>query len=156
MAMAADPYARGLFAANPYARSTAVAGRLVTVLDAHLCGRGLQLIKPISRALRRYDVHELILTDDPAAKPGGVVQRVWYAGFFEVRVGGMALVGAAVTVGGKLLGMVAGFDETHMPNHLNIVVGTTAPATGMQLGLALGDRVTLAGRGPESKAGSDE
>ncbi len=150
-----DPYSRGLFANNPYASSAPVEGKLVTVLDANLAGRGLQLIKPISRALRRYDVHELILTDEATAEPGGCVQQVWYAGFFEVQVGGMALVGSPVMVGQREIGVLAGFDETHMPNHLNIIIRTDRPATGAALDLVLGDWVVIAGRAVQSEPGSD-
>lgn len=147
-----DPYGRGLFSRDPYAASSLLSGRLVTVLDGHLTGRALELIKPPSRALRRFDVHELILTDQPDAGPGTVVQQVWYAGFFEITQGGMAISGATVSVGAIELGVLVGFDETHMPNHLNIVIRTDRPATGLALGLRLEDAVTIAGR-PQSPNG---
>lgn len=148
-----DPYTRGLFTRDPYAASTPITGRLVTVLDGHLTGRGLQLIKPPSRALSRHDVHELILTDQPDAAPGAVVERVWYAGFFEVTQSGMAISGATVWVGDVELGILVGFDETHMPNHCNIIIRTDRPATGLELGLHLEDTVTIAGRSPKSPNG---
>lgn len=147
---ATDPYTRKLFDQNPYAESAPVSGRLVTVLHASVQGRGLQLINPISRALRQHDVHELIITDEEQAGPGARVERVWYAGFFEVEAGGMAIVGAPVTIGGRPLGELVGFDETHMPNHLNIVLRATSPATGLELGLRLGDSITIAGRSRSS------
>lgn len=143
--VATDPYARKLFDQNPYAESTPVRGRLVTVLHASVQGRNLQLINPISRALRQHDVHELIITDEKAG-PGSQVGRVWYAGFFEVEVGGMAIVGAPVTVGDRIIGELIGFDETHMPNHLNIVLRSDSPATGLELGLRLENPITFAGR----------
>ena len=34
------------------------------------------------------------------------------------------MVGDKVSVDGRHLGALAGFDETHMPNHMNIVVRT--------------------------------
>ncbi len=33
-------------------------------------------------------------------------------------------MGDKVSVGAKPLGVLAGYDETHMPNHMNIVVKT--------------------------------
>lgn len=140
-----DPYARSLFEKNPYYRATPIQGRLVVVLDGHLTGRGLSLIKPPSRALQQHEIHELILTNEEAV-PGATVQEVWYAGFFEVLAGGMAIVGSQVAVDGKEIGVLAGFDETHLPNHLNIIIKTSRPATGAEANLALGGTVTFAGR----------
>ncbi|HEY3367348.1 MAG TPA: hypothetical protein VGK74_20005 [Symbiobacteriaceae bacterium] len=145
MATTHDPYARKLFDKDPYFSSTPVVGRLVVVLDGHIPERGLILIKPPSRAVQKHEVHELILTDEDAV-PGSTVQRVWYTGFFEVLEGGMAIVGSSVTVGGREIGVLAGFDETHLPNHLNIVIKTASPATGADMHLALGAAVTFAGR----------
>ena len=39
------------------------------------------------------------------------------------------------------IGEIIGFDETHEPNHLNIILGVTARATGPQLQIALGSRL---------------
>ena len=141
-----DPYARSLFEKSPYHKATPIQGKLVVVLDGHLTGRGLNLIKPPSRAVLKHEVHELILTDEETAVPGGTVERVWYVGFFEVLDGGMAIVGSPVTVGGVEIGTLAGFDETHLPNHLNIIIKTARPVTGADLDLALGAEVTFAGR----------
>lgn len=141
-----DPYARSLFEKSPYHSATPIQGKLVVVLDGHLTGRGLNLIKPPSRAVQKHEIHELILTDEETAIPGGVVERVWYAGFFEVLEGGMAIVGSPVTVDGIEIGTLAGFDETHLPNHLNIIVKSARPATGAELKLSLGAAVTFAGR----------
>lgn len=138
-----DPYKSGLFTANPYAKSRAVEGVLVTVLDAKLDSRQLDLIAPISRALKQGEIHELIITPEAGAAPGGRVARVAYLGFFEVTQGGMAVVGVEVRIGGRPLGVLAGFDETHYPNHLNIVLKGGPYATGLDLGLALHDPVTF-------------
>ena len=39
------------------------------------------------------------------------------------------------------VGTVIGFDETHLPNHLNIVIYTVSLVTGRDLGAQLGDEV---------------
>lgn len=141
-----DPYARSLFEKSPYHSATPINGKLVVVLDGHLTGRGLNLIKPPSRAVQKHEVHELILTSEESAVPGGVVEEVWYAGFFEVTESGMAIIGSPVTVDGVEIGVLAGFDETHLPNHLNIIIKTARPATGAEMNLKLGAAVTFAGR----------
>jgi len=91
-----------------------------------------------------------LFTSDPYADPGSVVQRVWYVGFFEVARSGMPISGSSVRIGQVDLGVLVGFDETHMPNHLNIIIRTDRPATGLALGPHLEDAVTIAGRSPNA------
>ena len=55
--------------------------------------------------------------------------------------GGCILVGETLLVDSKPIGEIIGFDETHEPNHLNIILGVTARATGPQLQIALGSRL---------------
>ena len=45
-----------------------------------------------------------------------------------------------------LIGTVVGFDESHAPNHFNIVVQAARSQTGRELGLRLGDRFVVVGR----------
>jgi uncharacterized protein YuzE len=68
---------------------------------------------------------------------------VAYIGFFEVEEGGIILVNDRVTVEGQEVGQVVGFDFTHAPNHLNILIRTEAPVTGAELGLKPGGRVVF-------------
>lgn len=136
--MGIDPYKAGMFARNPYALKTDVGGRLVVVLDGKLEGRGLQLINPISRAVARYQVHELMLTDEDSAGPGAEVNAIAYLGFVEIDRGGVLVAGDQVWVGQRLVGELAGFDETHMPNHLNIVIRSKGRQSGWEQGIPLG------------------
>ncbi|MCL4426519.1 MAG: hypothetical protein M1299_08415 [Firmicutes bacterium] len=135
-----DPYSARLFDKNPFAKRREIRGQLVVVLDGRLEGRNLQLIVPLSRALLQGDIHELISTDQVAG-PGQEVARVSYLGFFEVSQGGVVVVGDKLAVAGQMLGTVAGFDITHLPNHLNIVINRDDRATGLELGLGLGDEL---------------
>jgi len=138
-----DPYQAGLFNTNPYAEKRPCSGRLVAVLDGRMEKRGLQLIIQSSRVVRAGEIHELIMTDEDAAAPGGEVNRIAYLGFFEVARGTVVLAGDRLSIGGKDLGVVAGFDETHMPNHLNVIVKSGQRLTGAELGLALEDEVLI-------------
>lgn len=136
--MTADPYAGGKFAASPYAAKTDVAGALVAVLRGAMADRGLELIKPISRCVRRGEIHELILTDEDA-RPGGRADRIAYLGFAEIAAAGVLVSGDAVHLDGRLIGILAGFDETHAPNHLNIVIKASGElADGVGQGARLG------------------
>jgi len=141
--MGTDPYAAGKFAANPYAKKSVVQGPLVVVLQGRMEDRGLALITPISRCLRRHDVHELILTDESEANPGRKVNRIAYLGFFSVEQGGVLVSGDSVLLDGRPVGVLAGFDETHMPNHLNIVIRTDRLLTGVELEAPLGATVSF-------------
>ena len=138
MSTTVDPYASGKITVNPYAKKRDVIGPLVVVLDGKLENRDLALIAPMSRCLCRGQVHELILTDEASAKPGARVQQIAYLGFFAVDQEGVIVAGDEVLVDGKCVGHLAGFDETHMPNHLNIVIRTDKRMTGVELESELG------------------
>lgn len=115
-------------------------GHLVAVMRLEVADRGLSLAPQVSRCLRRHDIHELISTCEAGA-PGGRIGQTAYLGFVELSRGGVLMAGDRLLWGEAVLGEVLGFDETHMPNHINIVVRTAQPLTGAQRGLRLGDRV---------------
>lgn len=126
---------------STYAANRPVEGEVVTVLDSTHEARGLKLIATYSRALKRGSIHELIATDEREQLPGGAANRIAYLAFFEVTRGGCVIVGETLFADGKPIGEIIGFDETHEPNHLNIILGVNERATGAQLGLALGSKL---------------
>lgn len=138
-----DPYGAGKFRSNPYAEKKDVDGSLVVILDGRMDDRGLELITPISRCLRTHDVHELIMTDEAGARPGEKVNKIAYLGFLEVASGGVIVSGDKVLLEEKCIGTLVGYDETHMPNHLNIVIQTDKLLTGIELGVGLGNKITF-------------
>ncbi|WP_366924765.1 hypothetical protein MFMK1_001760 [Metallumcola ferriviriculae] len=133
-----DPYKAGMFEKNPYAKKRDILGSLIVVLDGRLDERGLQLIAPISRALLAGEIHELILTDEEGAGPNKKVNKIAYLGFFEVSQSGVMVTGDDIYVARQKIGRVAGFDITHMPNHLNIVIYSDERTSGLEKGLELG------------------
>lgn len=137
-----DPYKTGMFKTNPYAKKKPLQGNLVVVLDGEYEERGLKLIAQPSRCLIADEVHEMILTDENS-KPGDTVNRIAYLGFFAVKESTVIVVGDELKVGGKTIGHIAGFDETHMPNHYNIVINTDKRISGKDRNLDLGDEVTI-------------
>ncbi len=138
-----DPYEKGMFKQNPYAVKRDCLGKLVVVLDGKITDRGLQLITPISRALSVGDIHELIVTDEDTAGPGREVNAIAYVGFFEVLQGTVIVTGDEIKIGKLTIGKIAGFDETHMPNHLNIVIKSEKRRTGVEMGLELEEIVLI-------------
>ncbi|SDD38968.1 DUF6917 domain-containing protein [Sporomusa acidovorans] len=137
-----DPYARNMFGTfNPYYAKQPVIGRLVVVLDGTYENRGMELIKPPSRALRQTEIHELIITNEDT-QPGSKVNSIAYIGFFEVVQGGVIIVGDQVKIDGKRIGKIAGYDETHMLNHLNIVMNGNK-ISGKDFHLSVADEVVI-------------
>jgi len=114
----------------------------VAVLRGQLDDRGLELIRPSSRALLRGEIHELLVTVETGAGPGSRVDSVGYLAFFEVERGGVAVVGDGVGWGNTSWTLV-GFDLTHAPNHLNLVVQGGSRLSGEELGMAVGDPVWI-------------
>jgi hypothetical protein len=133
-----DPHLeRGLDTESPYVSKRPVEGQVVCVLDAWSERRGMKLEPHSSRAVTAGEIHELAVTDDPAARPEARVDRVAYVGFVEIVRGGVILVGDRVTLGQRELGKVVGFNCTHFPNHMNILVRSVQWQTGRGLGVAL-------------------
>jgi len=139
--MGIDPYKSGMLQKSPYAGKIAVTGKIVAILDFATDRRGLHLISQPSRAVKAGEVHELVMTDEAEAGPDKEVNDVAYLAFIEIRNAGVLLKGDTVEKNGQVIGELAGFDETHMPNHQNIVIRGPAKATGVQLGLQLGDEI---------------
>jgi len=127
------------------AKRREVNGEMVVVLGSKRDRRGLSLVIPISRALLRNEIHELILTDEQEAGPGKKVDRIAYIGFFEVKLGGIVVIGDKVFTKDKAIAEIAGFDETHMPNHLNIILKANKRLSGLELNLSPADMLTIKG-----------
>ena len=140
--MAVDPFLTDWGRVRPDYPRSAIEGRFVGVMRLKVEDRGFELIPQGSRCIRRWDVHELIVTDEAAA-PSKRVGRCAYLGFVEFASGGVVLQGDEVRIGDALIGHVAGFDETHLPNHLNIVLKGSAFASGVERGFSLGDLITV-------------
>lgn len=143
--MSPDPYINNLLDTRyPCAEKSPVLGRLVCILDARAAQRGLELSPFPSRAVQQNEIHELILTAETEAAPGKKVNRIAYLAYFEVLQGGVLWQGDEVYIAGEKMGSLAGYDMTHSPNHLNIILTTEQePLTGLQAGLHPGDEISF-------------
>ncbi|MFD3998159.1 DUF6917 domain-containing protein [Streptomyces sp. NPDC058548] len=113
-------------------------GRWVAVMEHRRLSRGMKLERWQTRVVAAGSVHELMTT--PAPPPAGRdrVDEVSYLGFAEF-AGGLLAVGDAVhEEDGTLLGHVLGFDDTHLPNHMNVILLSRDRRTGRQRGLPPG------------------
>jgi hypothetical protein len=108
---------------NIYGDKRLVEGKTIALLHIIFEDRGLKLIEAKSRAVKINEIHELMITDEDAM-PGREAERVRVIGFFEITRSGLIVVSDEVWIEDKFLGKLVGYDMTHMPNHMNIVVKT--------------------------------
>ncbi len=141
----ADPYERKLVNRSFYHAKAEIRLRVVTVLQGLLENRGLELIKPISRAFPKGTVIELIGTDEQDAAPGGHVEKIAYVAFAELLDSGVLLSGDEIRFGDSVIGVIAGYDDTHMPNHQNTVITMPVRRSGKDLGLRPGSELHIKG-----------
>lgn len=113
-----------------------VVGTLVKVLLHTRTERGMRLEPYASRCVRRGEVHELVVTDQRDSMAGARIDRVGFLGFVEIEAAGVLDRGDALSVAGRPVGTVLGFDACHFPNHYNILVRAPELVSGGDLGLA--------------------
>jgi len=126
-------------AGSHYVARRPAQGHVVALMDGGVERRGFQLVGYPTRGLRAGELHELIVTDEPGLGTDARIDRVAYQGFVEITQAGIAVRGDRLIVGGQEVGVLVGFDECHMPNHLNIIVYNADWRGGRSRGLALGD-----------------
>lgn len=141
-----DPYRNKLLSRAPVRKKASIEGKVVAVLDTKIDNRELNAEMYLSRCLLQNEIHEFILTDEKGASPGKKVNRIAYLCFAEITKGGVVLVGDEITIRGKRIGEVAGFDATHMPNHINVIIHCEKRVTGIDLGLEPGEKIEIKGK----------
>lgn len=141
----ADPYERKLVNLNFYHSKIEMKGKIVAVLDGLLENRELQLITVPSRVFSAGTIIELIGTDEQNTFPGGTVNKIAYLAFVELSNGGVLLNGDPLIWNEQLIGSIAGYDDTHMPNHQNTIVAMNVRRSGAQLGFGINDEITIQG-----------
>ncbi len=120
----AAPYDFRRITPSVYGDKRPVEGVVVAPLHVKFEDRGLEFIQTKSRTVKLNEINELMITDEQDAAPEGGAGRVRAIAFFEITKSGLIVVGDEVTIEGKKLGPLAGYDVTHMPNHINVVVKT--------------------------------
>ena len=140
--MSKEPYKAGIIKNNIFVEKRDIVGRIVALIDLALDSRSLELIIPRSRVILASEIHELLLTDEEDAGPGETVNHVLVIGFFEIEIGGVMVVGDKVRIGNELIGEIAGFDMTHMPNHMNVVLKSSRFS---RSGAKMGERIFISG-----------
>ncbi|MEK6885099.1 MAG: hypothetical protein AABY22_36040, partial [Nanoarchaeota archaeon] len=70
---------------------------------------------------------------DSNAIPNKPINNIAYLGFGEIIEGGIVEVGDIIYLKNRPLGIILGFDETHFPNHYNIIIKSEKLITGLAL-----------------------
>jgi hypothetical protein len=140
-----DPYKMKLTSKDFFHSKKEIKVTISVVLKGSLNNRGLNLIDPISRAYKKHDIIELIATDETEAAPGKKVNSIAYIAFVELQNSGVILVGDPVLHKGKEIGKIAGYDDTHLPNHQNVIVKVTEMKSGEELNLKVDDEIIFPG-----------
>ncbi len=138
--MSKSPYDTKKITPNLYGERSPVEGKVVAILHVSFKDRHLKLIDTKSRAVLKHEIHELMITDEKAAAPGGGADSVAAVAFFEITKGGLIVTGDAVRIAGHKIGDLVGYDENHMPNHLGIILYAS---TLDEPPLAVGDKVAF-------------
>jgi hypothetical protein len=139
--MMSSPYDFKRITPSVYGDKRPVEGEVVAILHVEFEDRGLEFIQTKSRTVKLNEIHELMITDEQDSAPGGGANRVRAIAFFEITKSGLIVVGDQVTIEGRNLGTLAGYDVTHMPNHINVVVKAETLDEPV---LRVGDRVRFA------------
>lgn len=122
------------------AKRAAVAS-LVKLLFHERDDRGMRLIEHATRCVQRQEIHEIVTTDQRDLAPGDRVDRVGFIGFAEFSVGGVVERGDTVLLDGRSIGVVAGFDECHFPNHYNVLIESRMLLTGADGDIGIGSEL---------------
>lgn len=138
--MSKPPYDPKRITPDLYGDRRPVEGKVVAILHVSFKDRGLKLIDTKSRAVPKHEIHEIMITDEKAAAPGGGADRVAAVAFFEITRGGLIVTGDTVTAAGAKIGDLVGYDMNHMPNHMGIILW--APTLD-EPALAVGDKIVF-------------
>jgi len=136
-----EPYEK--MRSRPPSTKCEVEAKAVTVFGNKREDRRLGLMTTYTRVVKKNDIHEFIVTDEPNVYPGDTVDRVAYVCFAEITTGGAIMCGDRVFSKGVIIGEIRGFDETHAPNHINILMYADDLKSGFEYAMKVGERITI-------------
>jgi len=138
-----DPYLNNGKKQPPECKKLAIDAKVRVVLSSYREKRNLKLIQQCTRAVVLNEVHEIIITDEINIEPGSAVNRVAYFSFVEFIKSGVLMYGDLVKINNTVIGKLIGFDYTHMPNHMNIVIQSQKRKSGKDQAINLNDVISF-------------
>ncbi|MCY7902836.1 DUF6917 domain-containing protein [Bacillus inaquosorum] len=124
-----------------------VTGRFVKLLFHKQDKRNMVLENFQTRCIREKEIHEIVTTDQKAYEPGQLVGRIGFLGFAEMDTGGVIQKGDRVYINETYLGVVAGFDACHFPNHYNIIIQTDLLLSATDIDLSVEEEIRFVSSG---------
>lgn len=129
-----------------------VSTRVVRLLFHVADDRGMRLSPSGSRCIPVGQIHELVTTTDRPTNAGDIVDNVGFLGFVEFKDPAMLCRGDEVWLGDLRIGTLAGFDESHFPNHYNILIRSDRLWTAGDVDLRPLDEIRFV-EGPQEEIG---
>ena len=119
---------------------------LVAVMPDTRKDRNLKLSEFVTRCFAKHEIHEFLVANEWDGNRDKVFNDVSYIGFMRFDQGGVIAVGAKIlTEDGQVVGEVIGFDLTHAPNHMNIVLSSPSNQTGAERDFVAGQKFIIEG-----------
>jgi hypothetical protein len=118
-----------------FSHKSIVRGVMVATLRHRRNDRGLKPAPWRTRCLLEGEIHEFILCP-PSDDADPVFNEVSYLGFAKITHAGVVEIGDELRAGAEVIGTIRGFDDTHAPNHYNILVSSSDLRTGAERDLA--------------------
>ena len=112
---------------------------LVMVLGHSRAEREMEQGKYMTRCIKAGEVHELVAVAAHTLSDGKY-HGASYIGFAEFNSSAVIHVGEKVFLGAAYVGVVGGFDYTHFPNHINILIEAEHPRDGQTLRITTGQK----------------
>jgi hypothetical protein len=116
----------------------------VMVLGHDRADREMEKGSFLTRCVQAGEVHELVAVN-AGSLDNGKYHGASYLGFVAFNGPAVIYVGENLFVGGNRIGVLGGFDYTHFPNHMNILIETEQPTNGQKLGIRIGQSGEFAG-----------
>lgn len=125
-----------------FSEKVTVRGKWVAVMNSLRNDRGIILTPFYTRCVKKNEIHEFIACDKSAI-PDKPIDHIAYLGFGEVMQGGVIEIGDRLYLKDHPIGTILGFDETHFPNHYNVIIKVDILLTGFALKIKPTDNFSI-------------
>ena len=131
-----------------YASKLPIRLTLVAVMPDTRKDRNLRLSEFVTRCFAKDEIHEFLVANEWDGDRDAIFNDVSYIGFMRFDQGGVVAVGEKILAeDGQVMGEVIGFDLTHAPNHMNLVLASSSNQTGAERGFVAAQRFIIEGYG---------
>ncbi len=116
-----------------YSSKSSIKFRIKAVMKNKRIDRKLKLSEYVTRCINKNQLHEFLIANDWNNDKNKLLNDISYIGFMECIECGVIEIGDNFSDdNGTIVGTIIGFDYTHMPNHMNIVLKSVSTETGKE------------------------